>query len=437
MSLRKNLSPDQKMAIIVASWGLVMAATVGTLYYLTPPKPDPVPVTPQTVGPDAPPIGDAPATDAPAMAPPATRQERVFTVPGGAQPAPGVVPAPTPQTFTAPGVQPPGMTQPGMPQMGQMGAPPQGISQQGAPPNMQPQNGPPRGPQNPPRIASNPDFRPGGRSMPMAPRGNGGQMPMLPSPPSMGGGNRPSMPNGPTPRVNVPAQRAFEAGQAALRAGDKNKAATEFAKVVRLAPDDVPSRLGLAGLYLDLKQPARAVPHLREVVKRDPNNAAVQFTLARALLADRKLDEAVPYLRKTVQLAPQERQAKVILAQVLFDTKKPAEAYQQWSALAQSNPKDIEAQMQAAALANDVLKQPAQAEKWLRRAVAAAPPRAATGFDVGAGFAGAQRCQRRGTGVKQSRAEQSQRFRGLPATRRRAHGGGRYQRRGECAAKRD
>ena len=350
------------MAIIVAGWVVVIGATAVTLYLLTPPKPAPMPVTPATVGPDAPPVA----------VPPVAGEERVYTAPGAPlPPAPGMVPAPPPQTFTAPGVAPmnvpPGAVTPGA-------VPSQNGPQPGAPPpNMQPQSGPARPPMGaPPRIAANPDFRPGGRPMPLAPP-NGNPLPMLPPPPSMGGGNRPSMPSGPMPQVNVPAQRAFEAGGAALRAGDKNQAAAQFARAVQIAPGNLPSRLNLASVYLDLNQPGKAVPHLREVVKRDPNNAAVQFTLARALLADKKLDEALPHLRKTVQLAPQERQAKVILAQVLFDTKKPAEAYKQWSALAQSNPKDIEAQMQSAALAGDVLKQPAQAEKWLRRAVAAAP----------------------------------------------------------------
>ena len=329
------------MAIIVAGWVLVIGATAVTLYGLTPPAPDPVPVTPQAVG---------------DVAAPGEGTPQVFTAPGAPMPPTGPGPVPPPQTFTAPGVQPPGA--PGNPPGAPMSAPP------GAP--MGAMN-------NAPRIASNPGMnnRPMPQMMPQTAAG-GGRLPMLPPPP-IRNGNRPSMPSGPTPPVNLGAQQAFDAGSMALRAGDKTKAAAAFARAVQLAPDNLPSRMNLASVYLDLKQPARAVPHLREVAKRDPNNPAVQFTLARALLADKKLDEALPYLKKTVQLAPKERQARVILAQVQFDRKQPQEAYKVWSALAQENPKDIEAQMQAAALANDVLKQPAQAEKWLRRAVAAAP----------------------------------------------------------------
>ena len=307
------------MLIIVAAWLLVLAATGATLYALTPPPAPPTPVAPVTV-----------ATPAP------TGEARVFSAPGAPPPQPQS--APTPQVFTVPGAQPPGV-------------PPQSGALQS----------------NGPRIAGNPGL--GNRPMPvpqMAPPRSINGAPMLPG----AQGNRPSMP---TPPVNVEAQRAFEAGNAALRAGDKNRAVAEFARAVQLAPDNVPSRLNLASVYLDLKQPDKAVPHLRAVAAREPNNVGVQFTLARALLSQRKLDEALPFLRRTVQLAPREREARVILAQVLFDKKQPQDAYKQWASLAQENPKDIEAQMQAAALANDVLKQPVQAQKWLRRAVAAAP----------------------------------------------------------------
>ena len=323
------------MAIIVAGWVLVIGATVVTLYLLTPPAPAPVPVVPQTVGPDAPSSADSTAADSPAP-PSAPRTERVYTAPGVEQQSP-------------PGVSP-------------------GVSPSGGPPNAG----------APPRLARGPGLglgappMPSLRPSPSMNRGGPGAM-MLPPAPGRSDGSRPVVPNGPMAPVNAEAQRAFEAGGAALRAGDKAAAAAEFARAVRLAPDNVPSRLNLASAYLDLNQPAKAVPHLRAVVQREPNNAAVQFTLARALLADKKLAEALPSLRKTVQLLPRERQPRVILAQVLFDTRNPQEAYKQWSALATQNPKDIEAQMQAAILANDALKQPAQAEKWLRRAVAAAP----------------------------------------------------------------
>ena len=317
------------MAIIVAGWVLVLAATAGTLYALTPPAPPPTPVAPVSVGS----VGEGAQNGATVQATPL---------------APAT--APTPAIFVAPGAHP----APGN------GAPPSGGEMPGsnsAPANNAPGMAPARA-QVPtanqgPRIAANL-----GSSGVM---GAGG--PLLPS-------RNPRY--APQPGGSA-AQTAFEAAQAALRAGDKEAARAEFERAVQLAPDNLPSRLNLASVYLDLKQPARAVPHLKIVAARDPKNAAVQFTLARALLADKKLDEATPYLQKTVQLAPNEKDARVLLAQVLFDRKKPAEAYAQWTALARQNPKDAGLQLQAASMASDVLKKPAQAEKWLRRALTADP----------------------------------------------------------------
>ena len=347
MSFRKNLSPDQKMLLIVVGWVLVIGALCATLYALTPPAAPPTPVAPVTVNPGS----NANAPGAPIEGAP-----RVFTAPG-AQPPPDAPFAdapsagkPAPQTFTAPGVG--------------SGGPVGGPSSA---------NGPGMPASGGPRLARNfeTDGRPFAANAGQPP--GGGALPLLPPPPGDARlGARPVRPSQ-LPPANSAAQSAFEAGSAALRAGNKSEAVADFARAVQLAPDNAPSRLNLASLYFDLNQPAKAVPHLRAVAASDPNNAAVQFNLARALLADKKLDAALPALRKTVQLAPDEREARAILARVLFERKQPKAAYDQWVTLAQKNPKDIEAQLQAAGIAGDVLKQPAQAEKWLRRAVAAAP----------------------------------------------------------------
>ena len=319
MSLRKSISPDQKIAIIVAGWALVLGAEAAALYLLTPPPAPPTPVAPLTVTPAA------------------------TATPG----APTTAVAPAENLYTAPGVEPPPIVP--------------------APANLPARPGTPPRPAAPPRRAADPNLPPPGTSplgaLPMgAPRSNGA-LPALAPPP---GARTASAP------IDPAAQAAFEAGAAALKRNDFAAARAQFARAVQLAPDNLPSRLNLAATYLDMNQPARAVPHLRAVTQRDPNNAAVRFTLARALLADKKLAEATPELRRVVQLAPGEREARALLAQVLFDSKKPAEAYAQWATLAR-DPRDVEAQVRAAALANDVLKKPAESEKWLRQAVAAAP----------------------------------------------------------------
>lgn len=314
MSLRNSLSPDRKIALIAAGWALVLAAEAALLYSLTP-APQPRPATAPLTVQDA-------ATPTPLS-------------PGAATAPPPV--APGQDVFTAPGVNPPAQNPATAPNDAGVSAPAM--------------------PAAPPRFAANPGANAPASASPLSNA-------LAFAPPVSSAANAPA---------GGAAQVAFEAGATALRRGDKEAARAEFARAVQLAPDNLPSRLNLASLYLDAKQPAQAIPHLQVVAARDPKNAAVHFTLARALLADKKLDAATPELRRVIELAPAERAPRALLAQVLFDRKQPREAYAQWAALAQKDPKDVEAQIQAGALANDVLKQPDHAEKWLRRAVSAAP----------------------------------------------------------------
>ena len=165
------------------------------------------------------------------------------------------------------------------------------------------------------------------------------------------------------------AKAFFDAGTAALKANDAQTALVSFQKVVPLAPDDAATRMNLALLYLERKEPKNALPHLQKSVELEPKNARAHFELGRALLASGKVAPALVSLRKTVQIAPTERAARALLAQALGDSKRDREAYGHWAWLADADKRDVVAHLQAATLANDVLKKPREAEKWLRRAI--------------------------------------------------------------------
>ena len=212
---------------------------------------------------------------------------------------------------------------------------------------------------NPRAIASNPSINDSGAPVPA----------LLPAASS-------------TKPVQAPTQNearvAFEAGTAQLKAGDKAAALASFRRVVALSPNNLPTRLNLAVLYLEAKQPQNALPHLKEAARLDPKSAAVRFNLARALIALRRPKEAVPVLREVVQLAPNERDGRVFLAEALVATRREREAYTQWSFLANRDKRDVAAHLASATLANDVLKKPTEAKRWLERASVATPrdPRA-------------------------------------------------------------
>ena len=178
---------------------------------------------------------------------------------------------------------------------------------------------------------------------------------------------------------NPDAKAYFEAATAALAKKDDAGALENFRHVARLAPNNLPTRLNLALLYLSGNRPAEAIPHLQKAALLDRRAAAPRFQLAQAFLALKKPALAIAPLQEVVKLAPKERAARALLAQVYLAQKRPREAYEQWQSLAQSEPRDVEAHLQAATLAADALRRPAEAEKWLRRAQSAVPkdPRAA------------------------------------------------------------
>ncbi len=168
------------------------------------------------------------------------------------------------------------------------------------------------------------------------------------------------------------AKTYFEAATAALGRKDSKSALENFRRVAQIAPNHLPTRLNLALLYLQLNQPAQAVPHLQKAAALDPKNPAPRFQLAQAYLALDQPALALAPLQETVRIAPEERRARALLAQVYGAQKRPRDAYKQWSALAQSETRDVESHLQAASLAA-LLKLPNEAEKWLRRAQTGSP----------------------------------------------------------------
>ncbi len=202
------------------------------------------------------------------------------------------------------------------------------------------------------------------------------------SAPNRGAGAPTSAGNRATPALNPQnalAKTYFEAATAALAKKDSRAALENFRRVAQIAPDNLPTRLNLALLYLGANRPAEAVPHLQKAAQLDKKSAAPRFQLAQAYLALKKPALALAPLEEVVKLAPKERAARALLSQVYLSQKRPRDAYAQWQTLALAEPRDVEAHLQAATLAADALKNPKDAEKWLRRAQNAVPkdPRAA------------------------------------------------------------
>jgi tetratricopeptide (TPR) repeat protein len=86
---------------------------------------------------------------------------------------------------------------------------------------------------------------------------------------------------------------------------------------IGVRPDYVALRNDVALLYLEVGQPARAVPHFMHVARLEPASAAAHFNLATALEASGRFDDAVRSYRAALARNPRYARAKERLAPAL------------------------------------------------------------------------------------------------------------------------
>lgn len=84
--------------------------------------------------------------------------------------------------------------------------------------------------------------------------------------------------------------------------------------------------MGLARLYLNQNQPAKAVPYLVQAVAAFPQAALAHEELGRAYSSLNKLREAQKELEEAVELSPQKASLRCVLGQVYQREKMPAKA---------------------------------------------------------------------------------------------------------------
>jgi Flp pilus assembly protein TadD len=79
----------------------------------------------------------------------------------------------------------------------------------------------------------------------------------------------------------------------------------EFKEVLDLMPDDPVVRFGLAGAYLDARQPELAAAEYREAIRLKPDYSAAHRGLGRSLERAGRLDEAQAAYAKGLDVATQ------------------------------------------------------------------------------------------------------------------------------------
>lgn len=81
-------------------------------------------------------------------------------------------------------------------------------------------------------------------------------------------------------------------GEFAENRGDTQAALDDYSKAIQLQPEDVLANMGMAKVYVSLKQPEKAAPLLEGVVKRDPTNDVAHFRLSAVYRQMKRYDDA-------------------------------------------------------------------------------------------------------------------------------------------------
>ncbi len=123
-----------------------------------------------------------------------------------------------------------------------------------------------------------------------------------------------------------------EAGLAAKRAGDLDRAIREFQKVAELAPGLAAAHVNLGAAYYDKKDYGHAVPSLRKALEINSDLPGVHEMLGGALLAQGFTAESIPHLEKA--------QADPLLAVALLEVGRAREAADKLEAVLDRQPDD-------------------------------------------------------------------------------------------------
>ncbi len=93
--------------------------------------------------------------------------------------------------------------------------------------------------------------------------------------------------------------------------------------------------IDLGSFYIELNQPAKAIPYLQQAVALSPDTVKAHQQLGKAYLSLQQLDKAQPELEKAVALAPDNAPAHYVLGQLYEKRGDSAKAKQEFARYAQ------------------------------------------------------------------------------------------------------
>ncbi len=96
----------------------------------------------------------------------------------------------------------------------------------------------------------------------------------------------------------------YNLGVAYYKLGRPKLAVRSYEQAIQLRPDFREARIGLASLYLDLKNYPKAMTQLKGLLKVDPTNPVIAEKLGLLYFNQKKYDEAATYFTKAIELSP-------------------------------------------------------------------------------------------------------------------------------------
>ncbi len=127
-------------------------------------------------------------------------------------------------------------------------------------------------------------------------------------------------------------------GNKAVKDKDKALAVEMFQKVSRARPLDTYSRGRLADLYVELKQPEKALAELVELSRLSPNEEDFPLRAARIHSDAGRHAEAIEWYNKALEIAPYDKDMRESLGQLLTRENRFPEAVEEYRILTQLDP---------------------------------------------------------------------------------------------------
>lgn len=140
----------------------------------------------------------------------------------------------------------------------------------------------------------------------------------------------------------VAAQKSTQAA-AAIRAGDKEKAATLYREAIAALPDNAELEYQLAEVLRDLNDPKGAREAFEKAIKIDPGFALAQYALGYLDFREGDMGGAEQSLRQAIKASPGYVQAWIALAATLASESRYSEALQAVDTALQIAPNDSQA----------------------------------------------------------------------------------------------